>query len=717
MKNLKIKAIYFIVIALFGFSQFSPIVSAAFFGDFSKLLPTPGKVLGESIGGAHTMGQNIKGEDGTVYFINKSGQRRAYTSAGAFLSYRFNIWKNIIPATTGDMALPLGDPVPPRDGSIICSDRGADKGTCYVISEGKKVGFPSKAIFLAQGYKFEKALSGDVSFLETKDPITNGSSAHAPGAWINWDGTVYVVAGLWLSGVSDINTLESWGVNFVDIVPVTEGDKLLPVSTYTRPKLDGELNPLADDDFITPAKYNFSHLQTVTGGPDYIITDISLSPTQPTAGQPIMMTFSIKNIGQTAGVRPRYVFVHTPKEISATLANYTCFRDTVLQPTQTCTDSWQLVFSQTGPAKLDFIANSGDEDGNYMPEADYNNNKAAYNFTVNPAISQGSSIKFNVQNNSSVEAGQFYMGVISAKVPLTDLNLNYLDFKITGGSLPNGVEIVAGCNPQKPRTTNELTCAVILAGNPKQAGNYPLQITGRAPSGETGTLSIIVSVTASSITPTPFTLDFPKGGEQLQHGQAVNLSWTGGNANTVVEFTLLRQWVSGDIPSPIEPDPFMDKTLKNSTSTLSGGTYTWAINPSLPSGQYLIYACLSNALNTSTCLATAATKIPFTVSAASSGTPYNDQQRLVGVLATAVALELYFNDRNMYPNTLADLVPGYLNVLPTAPIPADGSCTQTQNAFTYAKVSNNDYTFGFCLGSNTQSYTAGPHVLTPAGVK
>lgn len=668
--------------------------------------------------GTHAAGQNVKAPDGTVYFISKGGQRRAYTSAGAFLSYKFNKWADVQTANSQDLQLALGDPVPPRDGSIICSDRGADRGTCYVISEGAVAGFPSKEVFFAQGYKFENVLSGDVSFLQQKPVIQNAFDQHAPGSWIDSSGTVYLVTPQGLSGVSSPQIMEAWGVGFPDVLPATAGDKALASGSSVPLKLDGELNPLSDlANLLTPASYNFSQFKILQGGPDFTITDIISDPAQPVANQPFLLTFSIKNVGQSAGIRPRYSFLHTPKADQATLAKASCFRDTNLQPSQSCTDSWLLVFNQPGPVELNFIANTGDENGNFAQEADYNNNKTTYNFTVLAASAQTPAVQLAIVSNPSVEVGQFYNGGIAVRAALADLNTNYLSFFVTSGSLPKGLVIASECDPQKPRTSNYLICAIVIAGNPAQSGSFPLQITGKAPSGETASISMAVNVSASSATSTPaqFVLDYPKGGEQFQHGQLVPLAWTGGNSNTVAQFTLMRQWMANEIPEPSSPDPFSDLSIKNTTAT--GGVYNWVINPSLPPGQYFLYGCLSNAINTSNCLATDAIKLPIAITQAVSVVPYNDKQRLVDTLTFAIALESYFNDRNSYPDNLSILVPGYLQKIPVAPNPPDGSCTVSQNTYGYSKLSSTEYTLNFCLGSNAQNYTAGPHILSPAGIR
>ena len=141
---------------------------------------------------AHPAGSNVKAPDGTVYLITTDGQKRPYTSAGAFLTYGFNSWGNVSIASAEDLGLPTGSFIPPRDGKIFCSDRGADKGTCYLISGAAKAGFVSESVFKALGFSFSNAIYGDVSWLPSAANIENYDEAHLPGVLIDRKGTIFI---------------------------------------------------------------------------------------------------------------------------------------------------------------------------------------------------------------------------------------------------------------------------------------------------------------------------------------------------------------------------------------------------------------------------------------------------------------------------------------------------------------------------------------------
>ncbi len=105
-----------------------------------------------------------------------------------------------------------------------------------------------------------------------------------------------------------------------------------------------------------------------------------------------------------------------------------------------------------------------------------------------------------------------------------------------------------------------------------------------------------------------------------------------------------------------------------------------------------------------------------------------DAKRAGDMKQVQTALELFFNDNNRYP-TAEEFALGsifststygtstYMQIIPSAPTPADGSCTPGQNTVYYQQTENgNSYTISFCLGNTTGTLTAGPKCLTPAGI-
>lgn len=193
---------------------------------------------------AHVNGTNIKTSDGTVYMVIE-GQRRPYTSAGAFLSYGFNSWSQVVDANADDLALPVGSFIPPQDGKIICSDRGSDKGTCYLITAGQKAGFTSAAVFTGLGFSFARSQFGDVSWMSSTTNIDNTTAAHRPGVLVNTNGTVYLMGATGLLGIPDVATFNGWGYSFSDVVMSNAADKALTQTGVMASRTSGQLSPTA----------------------------------------------------------------------------------------------------------------------------------------------------------------------------------------------------------------------------------------------------------------------------------------------------------------------------------------------------------------------------------------------------------------------------------------------------------------------------------------
>jgi hypothetical protein len=176
---------------------------------------------------------------GTIYMITNDNQRRPYNSAGAFISYGFNIWKDVVPASSEDIALPIGSPIPPMNGSLI-----NDNGTIYIITVGKREGFASANVFVGLGYTFSQAQKGDTSFMDSLAPINSITIAHASGSLVNRGGTIYLVTNSGRIAIASTDIFHSWWYNFLTVVQANSYDNALPLSTALMSRhLAGQLDP------------------------------------------------------------------------------------------------------------------------------------------------------------------------------------------------------------------------------------------------------------------------------------------------------------------------------------------------------------------------------------------------------------------------------------------------------------------------------------------
>jgi hypothetical protein len=175
--------------------------------------------------------------------ITSDGSRRPYTSAGAFLSYGFNTWDKVLNGNAADYIMKIGSFIPPRDGKIVCSDRGTDKGTCYLITGGKKAGFTSAKLFTGLGFSFKNTSSGDMSWMDSTNNIDNTQSAHLPGVLIKINGAYYIVAPTGLLGTPDTATLQSWGYTLAEAIAANVADKALTQAGTLVTRQPGLLSP------------------------------------------------------------------------------------------------------------------------------------------------------------------------------------------------------------------------------------------------------------------------------------------------------------------------------------------------------------------------------------------------------------------------------------------------------------------------------------------
>jgi prepilin-type N-terminal cleavage/methylation domain-containing protein len=110
-----------------------------------------------------------------------------------------------------------------------------------------------------------------------------------------------------------------------------------------------------------------------------------------------------------------------------------------------------------------------------------------------------------------------------------------------------------------------------------------------------------------------------------------------------------------------------------------------------------------------------------------------DANRIANIKQMQTALELYFNDWQAYPASnspaltsfnpmsgqIASGTTVYMEIIPTAPTPADGDCTAASNTYQYTEDAGTDfgsYTISFCLGSQTGGLSAGAYCATPGGI-
>jgi len=112
------------------------------------------------------------------------------------------------------------------------------------------------------------------------------------------------------------------------------------------------------------------------------------------------------------------------------------------------------------------------------------------------------------------------------------------------------------------------------------------------------------------------------------------------------------------------------------------------------------------------------------------GKNLRDQKRVNDIRQIQTAIQLYYNDFKVYPDSLNLLSKNnkhvYMSTLPLAPTPVDGNCTGTNNTYKYEVVNTptpgSSYKLTFCIGGvstylNTNDLKAGFHAATPQGIE
>ena len=105
-----------------------------------------------------------------------------------------------------------------------------------------------------------------------------------------------------------------------------------------------------------------------------------------------------------------------------------------------------------------------------------------------------------------------------------------------------------------------------------------------------------------------------------------------------------------------------------------------------------------------------------------------DAKRVADIKQVQTALELYYNDNGAYISSLSSgsaIASGtivYMSLVPTAPLPPDGTCNTTTNAYTYVSdayngAANTSYHLTYCLGVAVGNVPAGVSTATPAGIR
>lgn len=727
----------------------------------------------------HSVGTNIKTPEGTVYLISSEGTRRPYTSAGAFLSYGFNSWSNVVPATQEDLNLPIGAYVPPQDGKIICSEKGTDKGTCYLISQSKKVGFPSEDVFTKQGYSFSKALYGDVSFIVSDTPLTltDGYSAHKKGTLINKDGTIYLVTGTrTVAGIPNLEIFNSWGFKFEDVIPANNSDLPLSVISNLELRGAGQLTPYFTSIYTPNTSNNIAKVMgtnpnnnvrnTISGQQDAPIFSFRVDASSQKDLLVQGFEFEIKSFPDGQSVDGQVTLtsvkdITNPSiatNISSSLSGkraQTTFNGNYITIPAGQSKEFVVYANMSSNLSSGYLGitlkrvmnfyNSPVENDDFINGVIYVTSTTATNIYYPTAKVSTYSPKTTIYPGTQQEIFSF---VIKAPDSGT-ITIQQLSFEFNGTILPSylsNLKLIhwednaqVGSNSGNTMNYNSIGMAVspgVTISNGSSA-EFILKADISASAGgqtiqpkltQVWTVTPNTNLALATVTGVPlqnnlltiqylptqyiknFTVTSPVDKETIYSGNTKYITWTWTGTSTLsnLSITLMRKNEYGGYTQ--------QEVI--SSSVPNTGSYAWYVSSSLPSGKY--YVLVKDTYNSDIF---DDSNGDFTINnpaipenSTTSASAQRDNIRLSAIRQLASALELYFNDYNSYPIVIGSLAPIYTSTVPTAPTPADGTCTTNQNTYVYTSQSATSYSLSFCLGATTQGYSAGYHTLTQQGI-
>lgn len=109
-----------------------------------------------------------------------------------------------------------------RDGSLV-----VDRGTVFIIYQGKKYGFTAKEVFLGLNYKFSNVVAGDLSHIPEGAPIASAEFGHGHGTLININGTIYLAYEGYRTGIPSMEVFNAHKYDLNQVVLHTPADWFL----------------------------------------------------------------------------------------------------------------------------------------------------------------------------------------------------------------------------------------------------------------------------------------------------------------------------------------------------------------------------------------------------------------------------------------------------------------------------------------------------------
>lgn len=199
-------------------------------GGSSRPTPTPSPAPSNSTSLAFT---NIKLViEGETYYVIKDNKRYGVTNPGILFSYGLE-FKDGVPATAADNAIPYTENLKPGDGALV---KKPGDSTVYLIFDNSKHGFTSELVFNALGYSFSNVLevtANELDALPIGTVVADPNIARPNGTFIDQDGTIFRVSENKKFGIPSMEVYNSFNLDnsFAHVVLANAQDRLLSLGS------------------------------------------------------------------------------------------------------------------------------------------------------------------------------------------------------------------------------------------------------------------------------------------------------------------------------------------------------------------------------------------------------------------------------------------------------------------------------------------------------
>jgi hypothetical protein len=171
--------------------------------------------------------------DGQTVYLIKNNQRYGFRLPEEYASFGYN-FNQLVKANEADMALPFETQniLKAMPGNLVLDN--SDNHTVYMIGQNNKRGFTSASVFRDLGYRFDNALSINLSDYTVGNVISSSTEAHPDGSLVLDGNTVWWILGGVKQGFESQQVFDTYGFTYNLVVKANTADMLLPTGPLVK---------------------------------------------------------------------------------------------------------------------------------------------------------------------------------------------------------------------------------------------------------------------------------------------------------------------------------------------------------------------------------------------------------------------------------------------------------------------------------------------------